>query len=101
MPRWTGSDGLADATKNNGWDDGGVQGSNAIYDSLGVMEGFNDAGVSRGLDFLAVGIDVPDAGDAGGEVLGVRFAEGDVLVAESGEEAWGVVVVFEVEWRRC
>lgn len=71
MPRWAGSDGLANATEDNRGNDGGIQRADAIYDSLGIVEGFNDAGVSGWLDFLAVRVDVPDAGDAGGEVLGI------------------------------
>lgn len=71
MPRWAGSDSLADATENNRGNDGGVQRADAIDDSLGIVERFNDAGVSGRLDFLAVRVDVPDTGDARGEVLGI------------------------------
>ena len=45
---------------------------------------------------MAVGVDVPDAGDAGGEVVrgGGGFGEGYVLFAEGGEGA-GEVGVFD------
>lgn len=90
-----GSDRLADAAEDEGGDERGVERPNTVDDSLGVAEGVEDAGVSRGPDLLAVGVDVPDAGDAGGEVLvsGGRFAEVEVFVAEGGEGA-GEVVVF-------
>lgn len=64
-----GGDCLADAAEDEGGDEGGVEGADAVDDGLGVAEGVEDAGVGGGPDLLAVGVYVPDAGDAGGEVL--------------------------------
>lgn len=64
-----GGDGLADAAEDEGGDEGSVEGADAVDDGLGVAEGFEDARVSGGPDLLAVGVYVPDAGDAGGQVL--------------------------------
>lgn len=96
VPRGAGDDGLADAAEDQGRDDGRVERADAVDDGLGVAEGFEDARVRWGPDLLAVGVDVPDAGDAGGEVLGAGLAEGDVLVAERGEGAREVVLLVGV-----
>lgn len=69
MAGGAGSYGLPHAAEDEGGNEGSVEGANAVDDSLGVAEGFEDAWVGRGPDLLAVGVYVPDAGDAGREVL--------------------------------
>lgn len=81
MPGWAGDDVLARAAEDEGWDDGGVQGADAVDDGLGVTQGLEHAGVGGWADFLAIGVDVPNAGDASGEVLVVCFGELNVLVS--------------------
>lgn len=58
---------LADTLEDQGRYEGGVQTADAVDDCFGGGDGVEDFGVGRRAHFLAVGVYVPYAGDAGGE----------------------------------
>ena len=96
MSSGTRHDGLSHAAQDQRRDERRVEGADAVDDGLRITDGFEDAGIGRWSDFLAVGVDVPDAGDAGGEILVFGFGELDVFVAQGGQRAWWVVVFVGV-----
>lgn len=94
MPDGGVGNGFSDAFEDEGGDQRGIQRAYAVDDCLCVFESGDNRGVGREADFLAIGVDVPEALDAGGEVVFVCFGEVDVLFAEGGEGA-GEVGVFD------
>jgi len=57
---------VPNASQDYRGDDGSVQGADAVDDTPGIGNRVDDLWVGCGSDLLAVGINVPNAGDAGG-----------------------------------
>ena len=85
-------DSLSDAAEDQRWDERRVKGADTVDNGLRVADGFENAWIGWWTDFLAVAVYIPDAGDAGGEILVFGFGELDVFVAEGWEGARGVVI---------
>lgn len=86
--------GGADPAQNHRRDDTRVQTANAIHDDVAFVERGEDLGVGHGPDFVSIGVDVPDAIDACGQVLLVVLGEGGVVAAQHGQGT-GQVGVFD------
>lgn len=74
----------------------GVQAADAVDYGLGGVDGGDDLGVGGRADLVAIGVDVPEALDAGGELQLVRLAEVNVLDSEGGKGAWEMRRLFSV-----
>lgn len=87
-------DGGAHALQDEGGHDGGVEAADAVDEGFGAGDGLEGLGVGRGPHLLAVGVDVPEALDAGGQGRLGGFGEVDVGLAEGGQGT-GEVGVFD------
>lgn len=85
-------EGGADAAEDEGGEEGGVKGADAVDDGVGGTQGLEDLWVCGWAHFLAVGVDVPDPGDAGREGFLCCFGEGNLGLAEDGKGVGGVGV---------
>lgn len=86
-------DGLAHALEDQVGDERGEERADAVDDGVCAADGLEHARVCRDADLLAVGVDVPDAGDARRQVFLVLLGEGDGGPAQRGQAAGEICVL--------